>query len=624
MAAPSPRSSNVNSPTAASESMEGASNAFCNRSGPTTRSQGAILTELPSLVRGLQEAACISSASPAGGKSIHASPPTNSSSSGSAASPGGSAAAVPPQSDQAETPAPTLQRANGVEHLGSTAIDTVEPTQAEASQEQPPRGSSVQGETEATPPASTSPRAASSPEVLQTPPPKASKRQPARDTLTPELGQPGSASEGGASAAKATSTPQTKVRAPPPPLMFRSSGGKRLFGAALKAKQAKKEREAKGANKEGSEVVAAVATTAAVAATTVAVVAAAVVEEVGGKVTAPAQKVVVGGEAVVEEEVGGKEKEKHKKDKEAGREAVKGEVAKGMVPRKKKANDASKTPERKKLRTSPAEADPPSVGRASIETPPRRNPPRKSAILSGYASPSMDSKLQAAKAKSKAKAKGRGGSPVKLNKESPKAKRYRQKESPSPAGPRGDRGLALKETQAPVPLGRLGLGSGEARNTRSKRLRIPTLEHWRNESVRYRRLPGSPMPEIAGIQLNLAPRPDTVPLRNLGALLQAKPGRAVDRSAGYEAVGVPGTAFQSSIFTLPVRTSKAQERSVRVGPALGILYVAQGSIRCHMDGRARNLKPGDTLCFNDTEKTAVIEPSDDDAASFRFIRVSSA
>lgn len=114
---------------------------------------------------------------------------------------------------------------------------------------------------------------------------------------------------------------------------------------------------------------------------------------------------------------------------------------------------------------------------------------------------------------------------------------------------------------------------------RSKRCRMKPLETWRNERVIYKREPGSQMPSIAAVELNLSPRPTQDPPRSLGLIAVQPPPplmRKDEPLRNLEFIGVQSKAFSSQVYNLPFRRSSPFTVALE---GTGILHMFEGSLR---------------------------------------------
>jgi len=114
---------------------------------------------------------------------------------------------------------------------------------------------------------------------------------------------------------------------------------------------------------------------------------------------------------------------------------------------------------------------------------------------------------------------------------------------------------------------------------RSKRCRMQPLETWRNERVIYKREPGSQMPTVSAVELNLSPRSAQDPPRSLG-LIAVQPPPPMQMKGeplrNLEFIGVQNKSMSSQVYALPFRRSSPYTVAVE---GVGILHVFEGSLR---------------------------------------------
>lgn len=126
-----------------------------------------------------------------------------------------------------------------------------------------------------------------------------------------------------------------------------------------------------------------------------------------------------------------------------------------------------------------------------------------------------------------------------------------------------------------VPIDQLGHKS----YGRSKRCRMKPLESWRNERVVYKREPGSQMPTVSAVELNLSPRPAQDPPRSLG-LIAVQPPPPLHMKGeplrNLEFIGVQNKSMTSRVYALPFRKNSPYTVGVE---GVGILHLFEGSLR---------------------------------------------
>jgi len=151
---------------------------------------------------------------------------------------------------------------------------------------------------------------------------------------------------------------------------------------------------------------------------------------------------------------------------------------------------------------------------------------------------------------------------------------------------------------------------------RPQRRRMPPLEHWRNERVVYERPRGSRTPEIAGVALNMAPRPALERPRRLGChVLKAPPPWRERAESVTEFVGLSTAELTSRIFTLRMPQRAGQRPpTVRLPPALGQIFVLDGGVRCTYEGDPAGtelrLLAGDTALLRDEGRAVLAAPAE--------------
>jgi len=179
-----------------------------------------------------------------------------------------------------------------------------------------------------------------------------------------------------------------------------------------------------------------------------------------------------------------------------------------------------------------------------------------------------------------------------------------------------DRALVL----ASVPLAALAVptprAASEGSRQRPQRQRYRPLETWRNERVSYSRPEGSLTPTVSALQLNMSPRPDGTPSRDLGCAALQVPEQSSESTGAVEFVGlaVPGV-FESRVFTLPARPARQRPYTVALRPARGILHVLEGSVRCEGELGEVELSAGDTAVLRGSLSEALVAPSSATAAA---------
>lgn len=126
-----------------------------------------------------------------------------------------------------------------------------------------------------------------------------------------------------------------------------------------------------------------------------------------------------------------------------------------------------------------------------------------------------------------------------------------------------------------IPINQLG----DKSSGRSKRCRMKPLETWRNERVVYKREPGSQMPTISAVELNLSPRPAQDPPRSLGLIAVQPPPPLQTKGEplrNIEFIGVQNKSLTSQVYALPFLRSSAYTVALE---GVGILHVFEGSLR---------------------------------------------
>lgn len=131
-----------------------------------------------------------------------------------------------------------------------------------------------------------------------------------------------------------------------------------------------------------------------------------------------------------------------------------------------------------------------------------------------------------------------------------------------------------------------------------KRCRMQPLETWRNERVIYKREPGSHMPSVAAVELNLSPRPAQDPPRSLDLIALQPPPPLMTKDEplrNLEFIGVQSKAFVSQVYNLPFRRSSPYTVALE---GTGILHIFAGSLRYTSQEGAKDeglLRKGDTM-----------------------------
>jgi len=133
-------------------------------------------------------------------------------------------------------------------------------------------------------------------------------------------------------------------------------------------------------------------------------------------------------------------------------------------------------------------------------------------------------------------------------------------------------------------------------------------------------------PTVAGLQLNLAPRPDDeMPARGLACMtLQVPEQTAESAQSGGQIVGLATDAFQNQVFTLPARPAGQRPHTVSLRPARGILHVLEGRVRCEGELGEVELCEGDTAVFRGQQAEALVaaaSPGRGVAARFRWVLI---
>lgn len=143
-----------------------------------------------------------------------------------------------------------------------------------------------------------------------------------------------------------------------------------------------------------------------------------------------------------------------------------------------------------------------------------------------------------------------------------------------------------------------------------KRVRIPTLEFWRNERPIYERLPGSKCPSICRIQLNFAPRMEDMDVRKLPAETVLKATPVITDGQELEFMSVNTGSLESKLIVLPPFRGVANPPTYVVPPrTTGHVYVLEGSLRFAYedeDGDQAHLQAGDHLMLPSDERETLL------------------
>jgi len=185
-----------------------------------------------------------------------------------------------------------------------------------------------------------------------------------------------------------------------------------------------------------------------------------------------------------------------------------------------------------------------------------------------------------------------------------------------------DRMLALN-TVPITSLSMLNPGDFLSDAKRPQRTRYEPLQTWRNERIRYKRPAGSMLPEVDGLELNLSPRPAAVPPRSFVlAALQVRDQPFDIRGGVVE--GLMTSALKSLVFTLPPRLARQQQPvTVKLAPALGVIHILEGTVRCALRGGSNEeieLRVGDSFVLRGDSKEALVAAKGP-GARFRFVQV---
>jgi len=142
-----------------------------------------------------------------------------------------------------------------------------------------------------------------------------------------------------------------------------------------------------------------------------------------------------------------------------------------------------------------------------------------------------------------------------------------------------------------------------------RRIRMRPLETWRNERVCYERLKGSSTPSVAGVALNMAPRPTNNLPRKLDlSVLQVPPASA---SGGIEFTGLSTSTLKSRVFSLPGWRTGNQPCTVALPPTPGILFVLEGKIYAEGTsvGGKLELGKGDAAALPQSDEAVLVTPA---------------
>lgn len=155
------------------------------------------------------------------------------------------------------------------------------------------------------------------------------------------------------------------------------------------------------------------------------------------------------------------------------------------------------------------------------------------------------------------------------------------------------RALAIAE----VPLAALAGTAPRYSRDWPQRIRMPVLEAWRNERLIYKRPPGSVVPEVCAVAVNLGPRPDDVAPRQLGCTALQVPQAWPEGGNCGEVAGLSGPVIESRSFTLPATRGARQPCTAALGQACGLLHVHEGAVRYLLVGGAGEVGTGHVELF---------------------------
>jgi hypothetical protein len=155
-----------------------------------------------------------------------------------------------------------------------------------------------------------------------------------------------------------------------------------------------------------------------------------------------------------------------------------------------------------------------------------------------------------------------------------------------------------------------------------KRIRIPTLDYWRNESVVLERLADSEAPSVVGVRMNFAPRMENMGERTLPthAVQQAVPMMLEDQE--LEFVTTDTGAIMSKLVILPPPRGRANPPTYTVPPFQeGTIFVLEGSLRCGYENDVPDkalLQPGDVMLLPAGDREVLVAPAAGSSAGVKF------
>jgi len=144
-----------------------------------------------------------------------------------------------------------------------------------------------------------------------------------------------------------------------------------------------------------------------------------------------------------------------------------------------------------------------------------------------------------------------------------------------------------------------------------RRTRIPVLESWRGERVIYERLPGSKTLSVRGVQLNCAPRAESMTqtdqrVISAQAAQQAKPVLLDGQQAEFNCTKTSSSSIKLVVLP-PFSGTVNPPTFVLPAFSLGHLFVIEGSLRFAVEGEEDKavLNTGDHMLLPGSDREAL-------------------